>query len=320
MNKKQIVSGILATSLLFGGYSAADAKVISNNKEKNNDNKIENKVFIKGGDLDKSEVEDTKDELDVNSSYKTYSINKDEVTELTGSSYAFIHSSASIVPNKIKKGVTVEITTPDNITRITEEQYANAAITAGIKNAHIKIASIDRVTGEGALAGIHKSYAEEGNELNQQDIDNANDEMETLAQINDENKDKDDYSDEAMNNAVADMKEQVANEKAKGNDVSSKDVDKIVDKTLKDKGIRDSLNDNQITNINNIVINASKSSAMEQDPEAYADQASKLKDNLSGSIDKLKEKAYDNKGLLAKIWDAIVGFFEAIVNFFKNLF
>jgi uncharacterized protein YpuA (DUF1002 family) len=93
-----------------------------------------------------------------------------------------------------------------------------------------------------------------------------------------------------------------------------------VNKTLKAKGLDNSLNDNQISKVNNIVLNASESNAMKQDPKAYAQQASKLKDNLSGSVDKLKDKANENKGFFASIWQAIVDFFEAIANFFKNLF
>lgn len=46
----------------------------------------------------------------------------------------------------------MKIDTPDNITKVTSEQYQNAAITAGIKNAEIHIASVDQVTGEGAFS------------------------------------------------------------------------------------------------------------------------------------------------------------------------
>ena len=319
-SKKFLISSLLAGSILVS-QSVAHAE--NNDDSSNNENeagKIEHKVFVQGSDLSESQIDETKDELDVDNGYKTYTVDKNDVAKYTGGAYDFIHSSASIVPKKFQKGVDVEIKTPDNITRITKEQYTNAAITSGVQNAHIQIASVDRVTGEGALAGIHKAYEAEGNDLNQEDINNANQEMNDLAQINDENKDNDDYSDDAMNNAVAEMKEQVADEKQSGNDVSQEDIDKIVNETLQAKGLDNSLNDNQISKVNNIILNASKSNAMKQDPKAYAQQASKLKDNLSGSVDKLKDKANENKGFFASIWQAIVDFFEAIANFFKNLF
>lgn len=317
-HKKFLISSLLAGSLLVS-QSVAHAEDDTNSDNDDNNGQIEHKVFVQGSDLSESQIDETKDELDVSNGYKTYTVDKDDVAKYTGGTYDFIHSSASIVPKKFQKGVDVEIKTPDNITRITKEQYTNAAITSGVQNAHIQIASVDSVTGEGALAGIHKAYEAEGNDLNQEDINNANQEMNDLAQINDENKDNDDYSDDAMNNAVADMKEQVADEKQSGNDVSDEDINKIVNKTLKAKGLDNSLNDNQISKVNNIVLNAADSNAMKHDPKAYAQQASKLKDNLSGSVDKLKDKANENKGFFASIWQAIVDFFEAIANFFKNL-
>lgn len=319
-SKKFLISSLLAGSILIS-QSVAHAENDDDSSNNENDaGKIEHKVFVQGSDLSESQIDETKDELDVDNGYKTYTVDKDDVAKYTGGTYDFIHSSASIVPKKFQKGVDVEIKTPDNITRITKEQYTNAAITSGVQNAHIQIASVDSVTGEGALAGIHKAYEAEGNDLNQEDINNANQEMEDLAQINDENKDNDDYSDDAMNNALADMKEQVAKEKQSDNDISQDDIDKIVNGTLKAKGLDNSLNDNQISKVNNIVLNASESNAMKQDPKAYAQQASKLKDNLSGSVDKLKDKANENKGFFASIWQAIVDFFEAIADFFKNLF
>jgi uncharacterized protein YpuA (DUF1002 family) len=224
-HKKFLISSLLAGSLLVS-QSVVHAEDEDNSNDSDN-GKIEHKVFVQGADLNGSQIDETKDELDVDDGYKTYKVDKNDVAKYTGGSYDFIHSSASIVPKKFKKGVDVEIKTPDNITRITKEQYTNAAITSGVKNAHIQIASVDSVTGEGALAGIHKAYEAEGNDLNQEDIDNANQEMEDLAQINDENKDNNDYSDDAMNNAVADMKEQVADEKQSGNDVSEEDIDKL---------------------------------------------------------------------------------------------
>ena len=89
---------------------------------------------------------------------------------------------------------------------MTSEQYQNAAITGGIKNAEIHIASVEPVTGEGALAGIYKAYEEKGNNLNTEDIQNSNQEMNDLGTISEENKGKDGYSDEALNASIADIK------------------------------------------------------------------------------------------------------------------
>ncbi|GAB5776472.1 hypothetical protein JMUB7520_27470 [Staphylococcus aureus] len=71
--------------------------------------------------------------------------------------------------------------------------------TPGIQDSEIKVASIDKVSGEGALTGIYKAYEENGNSLNKDDVQNANNEMNDLASISEQNKGQKGYSDEALN-------------------------------------------------------------------------------------------------------------------------
>src|SRR5699024_1838152 len=193
-----------------------------------------------------------------------------------------------------------DIKTPDNITRITEEQYINASITSGIKNANVNIASVDEVSGEGALTGIYKSLEKEGVEVDEQDIQNANQEMDDLASINDAKKDK----------------------KINGEELSRADVEEIVDKTLKAKGLDDVITDSQKGTIVTIVYNTYQSKTMNQDPENLKKQATDLKDKLS---DKAKDLNTDeNRGTLQTIIHNIISFFQnlfnTIIDFFKGLF
>ncbi|WP_251352035.1 DUF1002 domain-containing protein, partial [Staphylococcus aureus] len=181
-------------------------------------------IFIKGADLNSQQLEETKKKLDVDDDYKEISITTNDVAKYTGNNnLSFIHSSATIIPKKFKKGVTVDIETPENITRITKEQYTNAAITAGIQDSEIKVASIDKVSGEGALTGIYKAYEENGNSLNKDDVQNANKEMNDLASISEQNKGQKGYSDEALNNAIAEMKKEIASEKQDGKNLTRED-------------------------------------------------------------------------------------------------
>ena len=153
--------------------------------------------------------------------------------------------------------------------------------------------------------------------------------MSDLANISDENKDKEGYSDAAMNNAVADMKSQVAQEKEDNGNVSEDKVRSIVDDVLKEKGLDDVVSDNQRNTIYNIVINVSKSNAMNNDPKSFMKQLDKYKGQLEKNhgdlIDKAKDKAKslnteENRNLLQKIGDFIMNILQAIVDFFKNLF
>ena len=66
-------------------------------------------------------------------------------------------SSVSVKKLPKGSGIKVEILTPENITSITQSQYTNAAITSGITDAEIKVASPTKVTGESALVGVYKA-------------------------------------------------------------------------------------------------------------------------------------------------------------------
>ncbi|EGQ2703031.1 DUF1002 domain-containing protein [Staphylococcus pseudintermedius] len=305
---KKTLGSAFALSLLLGSQTTSA------------DSKITDDIFIKGADLNSNELEQTKKELHVTDGYKEYSITTQDVAKYTGnSSLSYIHSSATIEPKKFSKGVSVEIVTPNNITRITKEQYTNAAISAGVQNANIKIASIDQVTGEGALSGIFKSYEKNGNALNQNDINNAQEEMNQLATISEENKNQKGYSDEVLNHAVAKMKEEIASQKQDNKNLDNQQINNIVDKELKDSGLIKVLSDKQITVINNIMINVSNSEIMNQDPKSFEKQAdslkSSIKDKAGGLVDKAKSlDTQENRNFLQKIWDFIVNFFQWIYN------
>ena len=58
----------------------------------------------------------------------------------------------------LEKASKFKIITEDNITKITSNQYANAAITAGVSDVEIDVASVSKVTGESALTGVYKAF------------------------------------------------------------------------------------------------------------------------------------------------------------------
>lgn len=272
--------------------------------------KLKDTIYVEGADLTEDQKERTRDLLDVKNGTKTYDINVKDVSDYTGTQYDNIKSSAIIKPKKFyKHGVDVDIVTPDNITQVSKESYINASITSGIKDADIKIASVEPVTGNGALTGIYEALEQQGFEVNEDDAQNATKEINDLSQIDQNHRDDKDYSDEKMNNAVADMKGQVADKKHGNEKVDEQAVRDIVDETLKEKGLDDVLNDNEKIKVENIIINASNSKVMKEDPKSVSDQTSQLKNKLSKSIDDAKEKANDNKGFFSKLIDKIKGWF-----------
>lgn len=320
--KKAITSLAVATLLL----SASGVVKAAENKED-----WDEPVFIKGADLEGQDLQQTENALGVDDNYETYNVNVNDVSNYipNSSNLSYIYSSATIEHKKWGKGVDVKIDTPDNITKVTSEQYQNAAITAGIKNAEIHIASVDQVTGEGALAGIYKAYEEKGNDLNAEDIQNSNQEMNDLGRISEENKGKDGYSDEALNASIADIKEQLADIKQnQDKQITQQQVEDTVNKVLDERGLSEILSKNQIQMINNNMVNVANSNALTSDPKAFKQNAKDVLKNIEKNSDDLLNKAKDkakdlnteeNRNLLQRIWDGIVEIIQSIIQFFSNL-
>lgn len=320
--KKTITSLVVATLLL----SASGVVKAAENKED-----WDEPVFIKGADLEGQDLQQTENALGVDDNYETYNVNVNDVSNYipNSSNLSYIYSSATIEHKKWGKGVDVKIDTPDNITKVTSEQYQNAAITAGIKNAEIHIASVDQVTGEGALAGIYKAYEEKGNDLNAEDIQNSNQEMNDLGRISEENKGKDGYSDEALNASIADIKEQLAYIKQnQDKQITQQQVEDTVNKVLDERGLSEILSENQIQMINNNMVNVANSNALTSDPKAFKQNAKDVLKNIEKNSDDLLNKAKDkakdlnteeNRNLLQRIWDVIVEIIQSIIQFFSNL-
>ncbi|PJH69351.1 DUF1002 domain-containing protein, partial [Salmonella enterica subsp. enterica serovar Typhimurium] len=80
-------------------------------------------------------------------------------------------------------GVNVVVETPENLTKITEEQYMNAAITAGVQDVTIMVGSISSVTGESALTGVYKAFDANGEDLDKERMAIAQQELETTSDI-----------------------------------------------------------------------------------------------------------------------------------------
>ena len=88
-----------------------------------------------------------------------------------------MYSSAKITRQDAGKGLVISIVTPDNITQVTADMYANAMLTAGIEDAIVEVAAPKKVTGHSALVGIYKAYEVTGETLDTERTDVANDEL-----------------------------------------------------------------------------------------------------------------------------------------------
>src|SRR5699024_2055281 len=109
---------------------------------------------------------------------KEYIVTGEDIARyIAGAPNARMFSSAKIIVEPEGKGITIHIVTPDNITKVTEDMYRNALLTAGVEDATVEVVSPIPVTGGSALSGIYKAYDAEGAELDKERMEVATEEL-----------------------------------------------------------------------------------------------------------------------------------------------
>ena len=221
-----------------------------------------------------------------------------------------VWSSAMIQKTSSGSGINVKILDyngKNNITTITANQYKNAALTAGIIDANIYVTSAIPIDGSGALAGVYAAYAKNGNALNQKQVNAAQDEMNTLSGITQDNKDKKGYSDAQLNNAVAGAKSEMAKQ---GQNISDSQIRDIVNNQINIKHLGNTINNNQKNQIVNLLIEIRDSGALKS--SSFKGQASKLSSQIENSAKNIFNKfnTPENRSWLQQLWDSIVNFFS----------
>ncbi len=223
-----------------------------------------------------------------------------------------VWSSAMIQKTSSGSGINVKILDYDgknNITTITANQYKNAALTAGISDANIYVTSAIPIDGSGALAGVYAAYAKNGNTLNQKQVNAAQDEMNTLSGITQDNKNKKGYSDAQLNNAVAGAKNEMAKQ---GQNITDSQIRDIVNNQININHLGDTINNNQKNQIVNLLIEIRDSGALKDGN--FKQQASKLSSQIQNGAKNIFNKfnTPENRNWLQNLWDQIVKFFSGL--------
>ncbi len=235
--------------------------------------------------------------------------------------------SSVFVKRNNKKGVAVEIVTKDNITEITEGQYANAAITAGITSADILVASPRPVTGESALVGVYKSEELRGNDLDSDRTKLAQEELETVSDISNENEGKDSFDSEKLDTVVIEVKKKLSDYKEETGETASSDQIAIYIKdALNNVNMGDILSNNNIQVLVNYFESYQNTSAIDSAEVKenltklagdITDKASKFYNDNKDSIDQVAQEAKDS-GLWEKIVEFFRSIFDSITETFSN--
>ena len=249
---------------------------------------VDQKYLALGADLTASQKKKVLEllNLDDNSDYKVITVtNKDE------HEYLDSYLSKSVIGTRALSSVTVEQkddgngvnVTTQNISYCTSGMYRNALITAGIKNADVKVAGPFKISGTAALVGVMKAYEEmTGKKISEKSKDAATDELITTGEVA-ENIGSDDAE-----KLIADVKQKVAEDNLSSPseikhdlNISLSDADKEKIQNLMDK-------------ISDLDLNVSQ-----------------LKEQAKDLYDKL-----NNSGILEKI----AAFFRSVVKWIGNLF
>ena len=150
-----------------------------------------------------------------------------------------MYSSAKITRQDAGKGLVISIVTPENITQVTAEIYANAMLTAGIEDAVVEIAAPKPVTGHSALVGIYKAYeVTTGEKLDTERTDVANEELSVATSI----AESAGIDDAKVAELLTEIKKQIAEQ----NPVSREEIEQIVSDQLSRLEINLSEQDRQL--------------------------------------------------------------------------
>ena len=319
----------------FAVFSAVPHISADTNVQKVIDETYVKPDYVLGYSLDQSQIEQTLNLLNYDSEK-----DKKEWKTMTPDVYSSImnvanddslelYSSVKLQKLGKNKPLEVNIVTPQNITKVTADMYRNAAATLGLEHAQITVASPVQVTGESALAGIYYSLEKNGAKVPQESKNLAQEELTTLARINEENVGKKNFDTDKLNVALTDIKTAVANAKNNKQDLSKDDIQKIVKETLKNYKLDGAMSSKQINLIINFAVNLSKSNVVSNKnftktltdlKDSIVDKAGDTFNNINLNFD-ANAILKDSGNFFTNVWNAIAGFFvgiwNAIVKFFS---
>ncbi|HWL13073.1 MAG TPA: DUF1002 domain-containing protein [Ureibacillus sp.] len=276
----------------------------TDNSQKAINEKLGVPIIVYGANLSESEKATVKEALQVE--------DEAEVDEITvsgedlakyisdGNPSSRMYSSAKITREDAGKGLIISIVTPDNITQVTSEMYANAMLTAGIEDATVEIAAPKPVTGHSALVGIYKAYeVKTGETLNTERTDVANDELSVATQI----AENANVSDEQIAELLTGIKKQIA----ELNPATKEEVEKIVEDQLANLNIELSEQDRQL-----LVDLMDRISKLDIDFSKLSDQLTELTSTFEEKYGEL----FQDEGF----WNGVKNFFNKLIDTISTWF
>lgn len=303
---KKFLQTIMAIILVLGAFivpSIASADSDGSTTEEVVNEKFGAPIVVYGGNLTEEQKNSVKESLKITDSSDVQEIEvtgQDLVTYLKdGDASARMFSSAKITRKDAGKGLVINIVTPNNITEVTSEMYANAMLTAGIQDAVVEIAAPKPVTGHSALVGIYKAYEVTGGKLDTERTDVASDELSVATILS-----KEAGIDEAkVSELLTEIKKQIAEQ----NPVTREEVEKIVSEQLANLQIELSEKDRQL-----LIDIMDRIRQLDIDFSKWSDQLN----DLSKTIEEKVGNLVDNEGF----WQSVKNFFNNLIDSIRSIF
>lgn len=291
---KRLLTVLISFSIILGFSLQVQADSL-----KEDDDVIDEKfgmpIVVYGETLTEAQKQEVRDALNIKNPEnveESIVTAKDLARLIDGNPNSRMFSSVKITLKEKGHGLIVKRVTPDNITKVTEEMYANALLTAGVENAEVEVASPVKVTGESALVGIYKAYEDRGEDLDPERMEVANDELDIATNL----AEKEGLDSEKVGELLTEIKQMIAEQ----NPVTREEVEQIVEEQLSKMNIK----------------------LDEKDRQLLIDLFEKMRE-LNIDFGNVKQQLESiSKDIKDKLNQVIgyEGFWDSVSNFFKKLF
>lgn len=296
------VKWIVLSFFLFMGIFTVNVLASEQDNDQGIDEKHGLPRVVYGDALSESQQEEVRRLLGVTdrNTVQEYTVTAADLVEyIGGDPSSNMYSSAKITRKNDGHGIVVQIVTADNITQVTNDMYANAMLTAGVENADVKVVSPVRVSGHSALTGIYKAFNVDGESLDQDRMEVANEELELATDL----AELEDVDQESVTELLTQIKQKIAEQ----NPVSREEVEQIVREQLDNLNIE--LSPADIERLANLF---DKMRSINID---FSQVSNQLQDIAKSIQNKLDEITGDTG-----FWEAVKSFFKSMIDGIRNLF
>ena len=288
------LAAVMSISATATNVFAIDTSVI--------DEKWGKPTVVYGGGLSEDQIQSTRELFDIEDTNNVYETSVDandlyNYLGIAGGDTSSLISSVMVQKQDSGTGVKVKII----------NQYANAAITAGVSDVEIDVASVSKVTGESALTGVYKALEANGETLDPDRTQVAQDELETTNEIAQNNADDSNFDSARLDQALVEIKQELAQIKQnQGSAATTEQVEQVVQDALKKFNLSDIISQDDIDKLIAFAKKYQNTSAI--DSQEVLNQLNKLSGSLKNQLSGLFNKAQSE------------GWFDKIINFIKSLF